>query len=187
MRPKRLLRVEGVEDAPTVRRPEGGFITDTSAAGRIRLIEELKTAMASIETLHGLLPICMSWKRVHDDKGTWEQVESYVSRRSEVQFSHGVCPECMKKLHVMEVLPKRCAKYGLKLHPEKTRLLCFRRPSDKEEDSGKLETFKFLGLTHFWAKSRTGYWVIKRKTAADRFARSLRGLSDWMRRVRHWP
>ena len=88
---------------------------------------------------------------------------------------------------VMTVLPKRFARYGLKLHPDKTRLLCFRRPSTKAADTERGATFNFLGFTHFWAKSRKGYWVIKRKTAKDRFARSLKRLSSWMREVRHQP
>jgi len=66
---------------------------------RDRLIEELRTAMASIKALHGLLPICANCKRVRDDKGYWEKVESYISRHSDVQFSHSICPECMKKLY----------------------------------------------------------------------------------------
>ncbi len=88
---------------------------------------------------------------------------------------------------VMAVLPKRLAKYGLSLHPDKTRLLCFRRPKHGTKGPEKPETFTFLGFTHFWARSRKGYWVIKRKTAKDRFSRSLKELSDWMSRVRHWP
>jgi len=82
---------------------------------------------------------------------------------------------------------KRFAKYGLTLHPEKIHLLCFRKPSSKVEDAEKPETFNFLGFTHLWAKSRKGYWVIKRKTAKDRFARSLKRLSAWMRKVRYRP
>lgn len=88
---------------------------------------------------------------------------------------------------VMDVLPKRFGKYGLKLHPDKTRLLCFRRPLAKTGGAEDRATFNFLGFTHFWAKSRKGYWVIKRKTATDRFARSLKRLSAWMRLVRHRP
>lgn len=87
----------------------------------------------------------------------------------------------------MAVLAKRFAKYGLRLHPEKTRLLCFERPKSGGKSQGKLGTFTFLGFTHFWAISRKGYWVIKRKTAKDGFTRSLKVLSEWLRAVRHWP
>lgn len=88
---------------------------------------------------------------------------------------------------VMAVLPKRFAKYKLTLHPEKTRLLCFKRPRDGAKGAGMSGTFTFLGFTHYWARSYKGYWVIKRKTAGDRFSRSLRKLSEWLRQVRHWP
>jgi RNA-directed DNA polymerase len=88
---------------------------------------------------------------------------------------------------VMAVLAKRFAKYGLRLHPEKTRMVCFERPKSGGRGQRKLETFTFLGFTHFWAISRNGYWVIKRKTAKDRLTRSLKVLSEWLRSVRHWP
>ncbi len=84
-------------------------------------------------------------------------------------------------------MPNRLAKYGRSLHPDKTRLLCFKRLKHGAKGPEKPETFTFLGFTHFWARSRKGYWVIKRKTAKDRFSRSLKELSDWMSRVRHWP
>jgi len=90
---------------------------------------------------------------------------------------------------VLEVLPKRFGKYGLTLHPEKTRLIPFgagRRKADGLE--GKPPgTFDFLGFTHYWGKSRRGNWAVKRKTAQDRFGRSLRSLSQWCRTHRHLP
>jgi group II intron reverse transcriptase/maturase len=88
---------------------------------------------------------------------------------------------------VMAVLPKRFAKYGLELHPEKTKLLCFKPPTGGYNGTGVSDTFVFLGFTHFWARSRKGYWVIKRKTAKDRFSRFLKVLSRWLRKVRHEP
>jgi len=90
---------------------------------------------------------------------------------------------------VLEVLPKRFGKYGLSLHPEKTRLVDFRRPPGKpgagRGGKGGRETFDFLGFTHYWGKSRRGNWVVTRKTAKDRYARSLRRVSEWCRRFRH--
>ena len=88
---------------------------------------------------------------------------------------------------VMEVLQKRFAKYGLNLHPEKTRLVNFKKPVGKVDGAGKPESFNFLGFTHYWGKSRDGYWIIKRKTAKDRLARALKRLSFWLRKVRHEP
>ncbi len=95
---------------------------------------------------------------------------------------------------VFDVLPKRFAKYGLTLHPEKTRLVDFRRPDRRalpSPDNGDVRsrpgTFDLLGFTHYWAKSRKGYWVVKQKTAADRLRRALKRIADWCRRYRHEP
>jgi DNA-binding NtrC family response regulator len=66
---------------------------------RERLIVELKEALSKIKTLSGLLPICMACKKIRNDKGYWEQIEVYIRDRSEADFSHGICPECMKKLY----------------------------------------------------------------------------------------
>jgi hypothetical protein len=63
---------------------------------------------------------------------------------------------------VMDVLPKRFAKYGLKVHPEKTRLVRFARPPMAERRAERPETFDFLGFTHYWGKSHRGNWVLKR-------------------------
>ena len=86
---------------------------------------------------------------------------------------------------VMKVLPKRFGKYGLTLHPDKTRLTRFERPSDDEP--GGPGTFDFLGLTHLWAKSRKGWWVVKQRAAKDRFRRACRVVAEWCRRNRHLP
>lgn len=90
---------------------------------------------------------------------------------------------------VMEVLAKRCGKYGLELHPEKTRLIDFRRPQrTRDDDDGfRPGTFDLLGFTHHWGKSRTGVTVIKQKTMQNRFARGLHGITEWCRRNRHTP
>ena len=64
-----------------------------------QLNEELSKAMAEIQILSGLLPICASCKKIRDEQGAWHQVEVYISKRSEVTFSHGICPECMVKLY----------------------------------------------------------------------------------------
>lgn len=87
---------------------------------------------------------------------------------------------------VAEVLPKRFAKYGLKLHPEKTRLVPFRRPGSHRRHEGS-GTFDFLGFTHYWGQSRRGYPVVKRKTAKDRVTRTLRAIRRWCRANRHLP
>jgi len=70
-----------------------------AAEERERMIVELTEALANVKTLRGLIPICASCKKIRDDKGYWSQVEVYVRDRSEAEFSHGICPDCMKKLY----------------------------------------------------------------------------------------
>lgn len=85
---------------------------------------------------------------------------------------------------VMEVLPKRFGKFGLTLHPEKTKLVDFTRPSNGREGP---ESFDLLGFTHLWGKSRKGRWIIQRKTAKGRFARALKRVAQWCESQRHLP
>ena len=62
------------------------------------LISELQEALSKIKTLSGLLPICAWCKKIHDDKGYWKKVETYVEEHSDASFTHGICPECLKKV-----------------------------------------------------------------------------------------
>ena len=64
-----------------------------------KLIGELKEALAKVKTLSGLLPICSSCKKIRDDKGYWNQIETYIRQRSEADFTHGICPKCAKMLY----------------------------------------------------------------------------------------
>jgi group II intron reverse transcriptase/maturase len=91
---------------------------------------------------------------------------------------------------VLDVLPKRFAKYGLTIHPEKTRLVPFARPGGDREEANSVAqsqpgTFDLLGFRHYWARSRNGNWVVKRKTSPSRFRRGLKALSEWCRVNRH--
>ena len=91
---------------------------------------------------------------------------------------------------VLDVLPKRFAKYGLRLHPGKTRLVRFGRPSRNAPTKGEATgpgSFDLLGFTHYWRRSRQGNWVVYRKTASSRLSRALRATSLWLRRNRHEP
>jgi RNA-directed DNA polymerase len=93
---------------------------------------------------------------------------------------------------VMEVIPKRFCKYGLTIHPTKSRLVPF-RPSSPWANDGRGEpaeapgTLDLLGFTHYWARSRQGYWIIKQKTATDRFSRAVRSIDLWCQANRHLP
>lgn len=91
---------------------------------------------------------------------------------------------------VMTVLSKRFEKYGLTLHPEKTRLLEFVRPDWRArrvgpDRSSRPGTFAFLGFTHYWGRSRQGKWIVYRRTARDRFSRALKQVAMWCRKYRH--
>lgn len=86
---------------------------------------------------------------------------------------------------VLEVLGKRFGKYGLRLHPEKTRLVDFRSPHRGGGGSPGERSFDLLGFTHYWGRSRKGRWVVQRKTAKDRFTRALRAIGHWCRVNRH--
>ena len=68
-------------------------------AEREKLILELKETLSRVKQLSGMLPICASCKKIRDDKGYWSQVEVYIRDHSEAEFSHGICPDCMKKLY----------------------------------------------------------------------------------------
>jgi PAS domain S-box-containing protein len=98
------LTVERIEDSTGQMLFVLAMLEDISerrraAEEREHMIEELTEALASVKTLRGLIPICASCKKVRDDKGYWSQVEVYVRDRSEAEFSHDICPECMKKLY----------------------------------------------------------------------------------------
>jgi RNA-directed DNA polymerase len=91
---------------------------------------------------------------------------------------------------VLAVLSKRFEKHGLTLHPDKTRLVEFRRPDRRPPPSGgsasgRPGTFDLLGFTHFWGVSRAGKWIVKRKTARDRFRRAVQRVASWCREHRH--
>ena len=92
---------------------------------------------------------------------------------------------------VMEVIPKRFDRYGLTVHPTKTKLVRFRPPSSTTKggrgSDDRPGTFDFLGFTHYWAVSLKGYWVVKLKTAKDRFSRAVKSIDQWCRTNRHLP
>jgi hypothetical protein len=68
-------------------------------AERERLIADLREALANVKSLSGLLPICAACKKIRDDQGYWSQVESYIQKHSEAKFTHGMCPDCIKKFY----------------------------------------------------------------------------------------
>lgn len=97
--------------------------------------------------------------------------------------------ECQEDAQrVLEVLPKRFGRFGLTLHPDKTRLVSFSPPSRRsngDEDDGQSGTFDFLSFTHYWGRSVRGKWVVKRKTSSSRLTRALKAARLWCRKKRH--
>jgi hypothetical protein len=95
---------------------KGAIITSQDITSRVQaerdrtdLIADLRRAIEEVETLRGLLPICASCKKIRDDGGYWNTVEEYFSHRSKVDFSHTMCPDCIKTLYpdLWEQMPKR--------------------------------------------------------------------------------
>ncbi len=87
---------------------------------------------------------------------------------------------------VYEALPRRFARFGLTLHPDKTKLMAFHQPPFGRRRRTTV-TFDFLGFTHYWGRTRKGGWVVVRKTMATRLTRSLRSIRLWCRGHRHEP
>jgi hypothetical protein len=75
------------------------MIQERAEEEREKLIHELQDALANVKTLRGLLPICSYCKKIRDDKGYWNRLESYIRDHSGAEFTHGICPECLKKLY----------------------------------------------------------------------------------------
>ena len=93
---------------------------------------------------------------------------------------------------VLKVLPQRFSKYGLTIHPDKTKLIPFAQPSPRAAGKGagagpQPGTFTLLGFTHYWGRSLKGNWVVKRKTASSRLSRAVRSIALWCRFNRHQP
>lgn len=81
-----------------------GVIRDISERKQIeqerdQLIKDLQRSLATVKRLSGMLPICASCKKIRDDKGYWNQIEAYIHEHSDATFSHGICPECAKRLY----------------------------------------------------------------------------------------
>ena len=133
---------------------------------------------------------------LHEVLDTWFQeavVPRMRGRSTLVRFADdAVCvfehrDDCQR---VHAVLVKRLAKFGLTLHPIKTRLVAFgpepKRPGSSSGGQGD-RTFEFLGFTHYWKRSRRGCWIVARKTAKTRLARALRKVYTYCKRYRHRP
>jgi RNA-directed DNA polymerase len=131
---------------------------------------------------------------LHEVLDTWFHREVLPRMRGRVflvRYADDFVIGCSREadaVALMEVLPKRFGKYGLTLHPEKTRLIPFEPPRERDgEKASEPGSFDFLGFTHHWALSLKGNWVIKRRTAKGRFRRALQSIARWCRENRHRP
>lgn len=135
---------------------------------------------------------------LHDVLDTWfeREVKPRLHGRAElVRFADDFVIAFEREddaRRVYEVLPKRFSKFGLQLHPEKTRLVPFKKPPWSKDDDGSSDsthqaTFDLLGFTLHWARSERRYWVVMLRTARSRFTRTLHRLSEWCCRNRHRP
>jgi RNA-directed DNA polymerase len=134
---------------------------------------------------------------LHEVLDTWFQREvvprmhgaSFLVRFADDAVLGFACEQDARR--VLEVLPKRFGRFGLQLHPAKTRLVAFNAKAKtahpKDNDNDPPGTFTFLGFTHYWALSRKGRPVVKRKTATSRLSRALKAIRDWCARHRHKP
>jgi PAS domain S-box-containing protein len=89
-----LLAIQDISE-----RKRSEHALEEAAKEREKLVKELQYALDNIKTLQGLIPICSNCKKIRDDKGFWNQVEVYVSEHTDARFSHGICPDCGKKLY----------------------------------------------------------------------------------------
>jgi group II intron reverse transcriptase/maturase len=127
---------------------------------------------------------------LHEVLDTWFTAEAQPRLRGRAQLIRYaddfvvVCEREEDARRMLDVLPKRFARFGLRLHPDKTRLVRFERPSGH---GPRPSTFDFLGFTHYWGKSRRGSSIVKRKTARSRLCRSIRKVWLWCRAHRHDP
>ena len=155
---------KGIWTQPTAGSPQGGVISPLLANVYLHYVLD--------EWFHEI---------VHDHM----EGETFLIRYAD-DFVIGFTRESDAR-RVQEVIPKRFAKFGLTIHPDKTRLIRFHRPKNQDDSRPTPDSFDLLGFTFYWRRSRKGQWVVRQQTASDRLARGVRAISDWCRRHRHQP
>lgn len=107
-----------------------------------------------------------------------------------IRFADDAIIICKNKIdaeRIYKVLPLRFKKFGLELHPEKTKITRFHKPKQENKEQKEDDKFDFLGFTHRWSKSRKGNWIVTRSTQKKRFSRTLKAITEWCRENRHRP
>jgi hypothetical protein len=92
---RRIARFEGLRDEWRRVRKQ-----------HVRTVQELQAEITGVKILKGLLPICSACKNIRDDRGYWNQLEVYIRDHSEAEFTHGLCPDCMRKLYPVDILKR---------------------------------------------------------------------------------
>lgn len=92
-----LNRLQREEAFAALRKSQHQLVKKNTELARIN--RQLDKALAEVKQLHGLLPICSSCKKIRDEKGQWSEIESYIQKRSNALFSHGICPDCVRTLY----------------------------------------------------------------------------------------
>src|SRR6266705_1052720 len=142
----------------------------------------------------GVISPCLSNVFLHHVLDEWFETEVKPRLRGEctlVRFADDALmafDNIVDAKRVLSVLGKRLARYGLTLHPDKTRLVDFRpkRSQGARHPETDGTTFDFLGLTHVWGRSRNGKDMVRKVTATGRLARAVAAVNDWCRKNRHW-
>ena len=142
----------------------------------------------------GVISPCLSNVFLHHVLDEWFEAEVKPRLRGKctlVRFADDALmafDNIVDAKRVLSVLGKRLARYGLTLHPDKTRLVDFRpkRSQGARHPETDGTAFDFLGLTHVWGRSRNGKDMVRQVTAKSRFARAVAAVNDWCRKNRHW-
>ncbi|MFN3561801.1 MAG: response regulator [Chloroherpetonaceae bacterium] len=101
---KGYLKLLGVTLRQAIELHEARLASKKMIAEQAKLLSELQMALANVKRLSGLVPICSSCKKIRDDKGYWNQIEAYLQENLQMEFTHGICPECLEKLYSKNLL-----------------------------------------------------------------------------------
>ncbi len=103
---KGYLKLLGVTLRQVIELHEARLASKKMIAEQAKLLSELQMALANVKRLSGLVPICSWCKKIQDDKGYWNQIEAYLQENLQMQFTHGICPECVEKFILNSITEK---------------------------------------------------------------------------------
>jgi len=167
------------------------LLGETRASGHAYSVRRGRESAFDRKAPHGLPPTSLVPTNLLDEWFEHEVKPRLRGVAAEIRYCDDfiLCFQCREDAErVLAVLPKRFAKYGLTLHPEKTRLLAFGRSAlSRRRDAPQPATFDFLGFTHLCAWSRRGRFTIHVRTMRKRLRRSLKAVAQWCQQHRHDP